>query len=113
MKNDLQLKEVFDYRTGFNPIYQIQIRGLNIFGGGWSENWQTKERFATMQECIDDIATYHPDWFEKNQVRITELATAITIRATAPLPVTYAKKLEERERNEHRTRRKDIRGATS
>jgi hypothetical protein len=95
MNKDLALSEVFSYRTGFKPIYQVQERCRKQFGEGWRNEWVTMEQFETMQECLDSIATYHPEWFEKNQVRITELATSITVKATAPLPVTYARKLEE------------------
>ena len=95
MNNDLILNEIFDYKTGFNPIYRVQVRCRSIFGEGWSPEWVTMEQFTTMQECLGSIATYHPMWFEKNQVRIVELATSITVKATKPLPATYAKKLEE------------------
>ena len=98
MNNDLRLYEMFEHRTGFNPIYQIQIRSRSISGEGWSESWVTKEQFSTMKECTDSIAAYHPKWFEKNQVRISELSTSITVKATEPLPATYARKLEEQEK---------------
>lgn len=101
MKDDLRLHNVFEYRTGFNPIYQIQIRGKSIFGEGWSEHWQTKEQFLTIQDCLDDIATYHPKWFENNQVRITELKTTIEVKATEPLPKSYGRHLTKEATDEN------------